>query len=105
MKVSHPTALAAHQEAVSAAERQLQEAEDKLDALISAKAQESPDVRDLRTTWPTLELDEKREILRAGVDAVLVRRASGPCPEARRSGTVTARLYTVGKGKLFHCSL
>jgi DNA invertase Pin-like site-specific DNA recombinase len=75
LKVSHPKALAAHQEAVSDLERRLQESEDHLAALLDAKAQSGPDARELRADWPSLSMDERREILRAGIDAVLVRRA------------------------------
>jgi site-specific DNA recombinase len=72
---NHPKAIEAHQAALSEAERVLEEAEDRRDHLIASVAQAGPDVRELREDWPTLTLDERREILRAGTDAVLVRRA------------------------------
>ena len=73
---SHSTAIAKHQEALAAAESALTEAEDRLHQLTASQAASGPDARSLETDWPTLTLDEQREILRAGVDAVLVRRAS-----------------------------
>lgn len=77
---SHPAAVVAHQRALAEVEARLAEAEDRRDELVAATAQRGPDVRELRTDWPTLALDEQREILRAGIDAVLVRRASGQGP-------------------------
>jgi hypothetical protein len=68
--------IAAHQEALSATESALADAEDRLHQLTASLAASGPDVRELEADWPSLTLDEKREILRAGIDAVLVRRAS-----------------------------
>jgi DNA invertase Pin-like site-specific DNA recombinase len=73
---SHPRAVRAHQEALHAAETALAEAEDILAGLESANAADGPDARELRAAWPTLSLDGKREILRDGIAAVLVRRAA-----------------------------
>jgi site-specific DNA recombinase len=78
---SHPTAVAAHQTALQAAERELIEAEDHLQEITALLSAKGPDVRELREDWPSLTLGEKREILRAGIDAVLVRR--GPSPTAK----------------------
>jgi DNA invertase Pin-like site-specific DNA recombinase len=74
----HPSAVAAHQAVLDAAERTLVEAEDRLHDLTTSMTAEGPDVRTLREDWPSLSLDEQREILRAGIDAVLVRRAPSP---------------------------
>jgi hypothetical protein len=54
----------------------LADAEDRRDQLLASAAQSGPDLRELRDDWPALTLAERREILRAGIDAVLVRRAS-----------------------------
>ncbi len=78
---SHPTAVAAHQAALEDAERALVEAEDRVHDLTASLTAEGPDVRELRDDWPSLTLAERREILRAGIDAVLVRR--GPSPTAK----------------------
>ena len=79
---SHPAAVASHQGSLEAAERALVEAEDRLHELTSSlTAEGGPDVRELREDWPTLTLSERREILRAGIDAILVRR--GPSPGAK----------------------
>jgi site-specific DNA recombinase len=75
---SHPTAVAAHQGRLEVAERALVDAEDRLHDLTASLTAEGPDVRELREDWPSLTLAERREILRAGVDAVLVRRAPSP---------------------------
>jgi Resolvase, N terminal domain/Recombinase/Recombinase zinc beta ribbon domain len=75
---SHPTAVAAHQAALHAAEQSLIEAEDHLHQISASLSAKGPDVRELREDWPSLTLAEKREILRAGLDAVLVRRAPSP---------------------------
>jgi DNA invertase Pin-like site-specific DNA recombinase len=75
---THPSAIAAHQGTLEAAERALVEAEDRFHDVTASLAEDGPDARELRTDWPTLTLDERREILRAGVDAVLVRRAPSP---------------------------
>lgn len=72
---SHRAAVAAHQAALQDAERALEDAEDRLHQLAASAAQGGPDVRELRVDWPSLTLDEQREILRAGIDAVLVRRS------------------------------
>ena len=56
--------------------------EARRDQLIAALAQHSPDYQELRADSPTLELVERREILRAGIDEVLVRRASGQVPSS-----------------------
>jgi site-specific DNA recombinase len=73
---THPTAVAAHQAALEEDERALAEAEDHRDHLRSLAAEDGPDVRTLRGDWPNLTLDERRAILREGIDAVLVRRVS-----------------------------
>lgn len=73
---THSVALKAHQEALGALESQLAAAEDALMDLLAARAQDGPDAREIRTDWPSLTLAERREILRAAIDAVLVRRAS-----------------------------
>jgi hypothetical protein len=54
----------------------LADAEDRLHQLTASLVESGPDVRELEADWPSLTLDEKREILRAGIDAVLVRRSS-----------------------------
>jgi len=71
----HPVAIEAHQEKLRGVERALGDAEDHLHQLLASTAEDGPNVRELRADWPTLGLDERREILRAGIDAVLVRRA------------------------------
>lgn len=81
---SHPAAVAAHQDRLQASERALADAEDRLHQLAASLAASGPDARQLRDDWPTLTLDEQREILRAGIDAVLVRRS--------RSGSTAKRL-------------
>lgn len=75
---SHPAAIAAHQTTLEGAERELVDAEDRLHQLTTSLTAEGPDVRELREDWPSLSLAEQREILRAGIDAVLVRRAPSP---------------------------
>jgi hypothetical protein len=76
--------IAAHQDALRAAEDALLEAEDRLHQLTTSAAASGPTARELRGDWPTLSLDDQREILRAGIDAVLVRRS--------RSGSTAKRL-------------
>ena len=62
--------------------------EARRDQLIAALAQHSPDHQELRADSPTLELGERRGILRAGIDEVLVRRASGQFrPAESRTGS------------------
>jgi len=73
---SHPAAVKAHQLALTAAEDELAEAEDRVAHLGSVASQSGSDLRTLREDWPTLPLDGQREILRASVVAVLVKRAS-----------------------------
>jgi site-specific DNA recombinase len=73
---SHPAAIASHQRALEDAERELADAEDRAHRLAASEAEGGPDVRELRADWPTLTLEDRREILRAGIDAVLVRRAA-----------------------------
>jgi hypothetical protein len=68
--------IAAHQAALSDAERALADAEDRLHQLSASLTESGPDVRELEADWPSLTLEERREILRAGIDAVLIRRAS-----------------------------
>jgi DNA invertase Pin-like site-specific DNA recombinase len=75
---SHPAAIAAHQEALTDAENELAHAEDRLHDLTAALEADGPDVRELRDDWPSMTLAEQREILRAGIDAILVRRAPSP---------------------------
>jgi DNA invertase Pin-like site-specific DNA recombinase len=92
---SHPTAVAAHQKALENAEMALAAVEDERDALRAAKAQDGPDVRDLRADWPKRSLDERREILRPGVDAILVRRAAGRHP----ASPVAERVLVLYRGE------
>lgn len=73
---THPKAIQAHQAALEAAEQDLGDAEDALHRLVLASSANGPTARQLEEDWPNLALDERREILRAGIDAVLVRRAS-----------------------------
>lgn len=73
----HPAAVAAHQRALAEAESSLIEAEDRHAELAASLAQDGPNARELQADWPALTLAERREILRAGIDAALVRRASG----------------------------
>lgn len=72
---THPAAIAAHQGALAEAERQLADAEDRL-AQLAASSGHAPDADELRAAWPALTGAERREILRASIDAILVRRAS-----------------------------
>jgi hypothetical protein len=81
---SHPAAIDAHQGALRAAERDLAEAEDHLDHLLASAAQGGPDVRELREDWPKLDLDDRGEILRDGIDAVLVRKSGTRAPVRER---------------------
>jgi site-specific DNA recombinase len=77
----HPAAVAAHQATLEGAEQALEAAEDDLHELTTSSstiAPGAPDVRELREDWPDLTLAERRKILRAGMDAVLVRRAPSP---------------------------
>jgi DNA invertase Pin-like site-specific DNA recombinase len=78
---SHPAAISAHQTALDGVEQTLIDAEDRLHQLTASLFADGPDVRELRDDWPSLTLAERREILRAGLDAVLVRR--GPSPTRR----------------------
>ncbi|HTE59405.1 MAG TPA: recombinase family protein [Solirubrobacteraceae bacterium] len=83
---THPAAVKAHQVALEDAERALQEVEDRLHQLTASLAAGGPDVRMLRADWPVMSIDERREIIRAGLDAVLVRRAASrsfPQPPVR----------------------
>jgi DNA invertase Pin-like site-specific DNA recombinase len=77
----HPAAVGAHQARLEELERALTEAEDRLHQLTASLAVAGPDVRELRDDWPSMTLAERREVLRAGIDAVLVRR--GPSPTTR----------------------
>jgi DNA invertase Pin-like site-specific DNA recombinase len=76
VKPTHPRAVAVHQKTLEDAERALSDAEDHLDRLLDLRAQNGPDVRELHLDWPDLTMDERREILRSGIDAILVRRCS-----------------------------
>jgi site-specific DNA recombinase len=71
---AHPRAVEAHQAALRDAEQALAEAEDRLTQLVASTANADA-ARELRSDWPGLTLEERREILRAGIDTVLVRRA------------------------------
>ncbi len=73
---SHPAAIAAHQSRLHELEGELSEAEDRRDHLASSALQGGANVHELRADWPTMTLDEKRDILRAGVRFVLLRRAA-----------------------------
>jgi hypothetical protein len=75
---SHPKAVQAHQEALSAAEGELMAAERRLDDLLSK--QSSGDFHTLRDDWDELLLAEQAEILREGIDAIVVRRSNGHGP-------------------------
>jgi hypothetical protein len=118
---SHPRAIAAHQEALTAAESILADAEDRRDHLVASAAKNGPDSRELRGDWPDLTVAERREILRAGIDAVVVRRASrrtahlpvadrvrvvfnGDAPDGLvdngRAGTITGRTWDDDPGSL-----
>lgn len=92
---THPAAIAAHQRALDDAERALTDAEDRLSQLMSSAAQTGPDIRELRADWPLLSLDEQREILRAGIDAVLVRRAL----QRGVNSSIAARVRVVFRGE------
>jgi DNA invertase Pin-like site-specific DNA recombinase len=102
---SHPTAVAAHQAALNEAEQELIQAEDHLHQVAASLTAQGPEVRELREDWSSLTLAEKREILRAGIDAVLVRRAQSPTakpPAADRilvlfSGTAPVGLADNGR--------
>ena len=73
---SHPAAVEAHQAALSDAESALVEAEDRLHELGAARAKAGPDMHVLRADWPTMTVAERRHVLRAEIQGVLVRRAS-----------------------------
>lgn len=75
---THPKAIAAHQDALEAAESKLTEAEDHLHELVGAAEAGGPDAAMLRRTWPSLDLAERRELLRSRVEVVGVRRAPHP---------------------------
>ena len=81
----HLKAVAAHQDAMAQTESELVDAEDRLHQLTASLEAGGPDARTLREDWDSLTLDEQREILRAGIDAVLVRRGAsrGSRPPAR----------------------
>jgi DNA invertase Pin-like site-specific DNA recombinase len=68
--------VAAHQAKLDELERTFEAAEDRLHQLLASKADSGPDGRELRADWPNLTLDDQREILRDGIQAVLVRKAS-----------------------------
>jgi DNA invertase Pin-like site-specific DNA recombinase len=72
---THPAAVEAHQAALVDAEQVLIDAEDRLAQLV-ASSSPAQDVDELRAAWPGLTIPERREILRASIDAILVRRAS-----------------------------
>jgi site-specific DNA recombinase len=72
---THPRAIEAHQGALREAELLLAGAEDRLAQLL-ASAEGTLDADELRDQWPELTIAERREILRAGIDTILVRRAS-----------------------------
>jgi DNA invertase Pin-like site-specific DNA recombinase len=74
---SHLSAVAAHQAALNDAEQALQRAEDHHDHLVAARAGVGPDVRALAKDWPDMALEDRRQLIDAGIGAVLVRRASG----------------------------
>jgi site-specific DNA recombinase len=69
-------AVAAHNAKLADLERDYEAAEDRLAQLLASKAESGQDVRELKPEWPTLPLDARRELLRAGIKTVLVRRAS-----------------------------
>jgi chromosome segregation ATPase len=77
----HPSAIAAHQAALEAAEEALAGAEDRLHDLTTAAQADGPNIRELRAEWPSFTLAEHREVLRAAIEAVSVRR--GPHPGAK----------------------
>jgi hypothetical protein len=70
--------IAAHQAALTDAERALEVAEDLEHQLLASRKQDGPDARELRSDWPNMTLAEQREILTAGIDRVIVRRAPSP---------------------------
>jgi len=72
--------LQAHQAALDDAERDLMAAEDLRQQLSASVALAGPGARELRADWPRLTIAERREVLRAAIVAVLVRRASSRTP-------------------------
>ena len=76
---SHPTAIAKHQAALEAAEQAW-----SMPRIAFTSSphpdREGPNVHELRRDWPSLTLTERREILRAGVDAVSFGELRHPLP-------------------------
>jgi DNA invertase Pin-like site-specific DNA recombinase len=107
---SHPIAVESHQAALAGAERELVEAEDRLYELNAARDQSGPDVHELRSDWATMTLDARRHVLRTGIDAVLVRRASSRAPGPLASdrlrvlfvGQAPRALIDNGRGVVFN---
>ena len=83
----HPRAIEAHGQALRDAEQELSAAEDRLYELTSSETDSGPDVRELRSDWPTMTLAERRTVVQDALDTVLVRRAasrSAPPPVSER---------------------
>jgi hypothetical protein len=60
-----------------------EEARRRLDEALGASAVELPDSAELRTLWPELSTTERRRILAAGIDAVMLRRGRNVPVEQR----------------------
>ena len=71
---SHRAAIAAHQDALAAVEATLTELEDRRHRHVASRNLQG-DVHVLRRDWQEMDLAMRREHLRTGIDAVLVRRA------------------------------
>ena len=78
----HRAAIQAHQRKLGDAERELSEAEARLDDLLARQQDAGVDARTLHADWPSLTLAQRRELLRAGIDTILVRRASRMGPDS-----------------------
>lgn len=77
--VTHPSAVKAHQEALSELESQLAEAEDYRDSLLPNGAQKA--VQEIiQIGWSDVALTVRQEVLRFGIDRVEVARATGKGP-------------------------
>ena len=68
---------AAYAAALEARQQRVDQARDALDAAEAAAGVHLPPQADLQAIWPTLSTPERRRLLSAGIDAVMLRRGRG----------------------------
>ncbi len=67
--------ISAHQAALADIEGRLADAEARLDQLLAAEHGAAIDARTVKADWANMTLEQRRELFRAGIDTILVRRA------------------------------